>query len=293
MRHFVLMIFNLHDDAEVGCISKNCSDFWDYMMGMPSEVPAHGMDILILLVMANNRILDAGEDPSGANLIRYSETILKNWLEKNADKAGRADGAPAIPPRTVFVHGINLDESISSEEIVRFLVGFWRLPYAIALYVIHTLDVRLQQLTTSQVLPDEQIILKAFQTAVEMQREQGAAVGKKYLENTGGVLDTSLWTDPLLKPFKPADDGAAGAGAGLDEMDIHFDNFDFLDKQQKAAQAGASAGSWLQYMPDVKNLLGLPGHGAAETPPAEPDQLPSPRGNVPANVTQGQESWSV
>ena len=169
LRQFVLFLFNLNDDAEVGNISKNCSDFWDYMMGMPSEVPAHGMDILILLVMANNVLLDAGDEPSGANLIKGAETVLKNWLDKNGDKAGRTNGAPAIPPRTVFVHGINLEESISSEHIVRFLVGFWRLPYAIALYVIHTLDVRLQQLNSHQVLPDEQIILKAFQTAVEKQ----------------------------------------------------------------------------------------------------------------------------
>ena len=151
LRQFVLFLFNLNDDAEVGNISKNCSDFWDYMMGMPSEVPAHGMDILILLVMANNVLLDAGDEPSGANLIKGAETVLKNWLDKNGDKAGRTNGAPAIPPRTVFVHGINLEESISSEHIVRFLVGFWRLPYAIALYVIHTLDVRLQQLNSHQV----------------------------------------------------------------------------------------------------------------------------------------------
>merc|ERR1719326_2167983 len=204
-------------------------------MGMPSEGPAHGIDILILLVLANEKILSAGDDPSGTNLIARSEEILKKWLDKNGDKAGRCNSAPAIPPRTVFIHGINLDESISSEQIVRFLVGFWRLPYAIALYVIHTLDVRLQQLNTHQVLPDEQIILKAFQTAVEKQREQGAAVGKRYLESTGGVLDTTLWTDPLLKGFGPeADAGTAGAGAGLDEMDLHFENFDFLDRQQTA-----------------------------------------------------------
>jgi hypothetical protein len=234
------------------------------MMGMPSEVPAHGMDILILLVLANNRLLDNGEDPSGANLIARSETILKDWLDANGDKAGRCQGAPAIPPRTVFIHGINLDESISSEQIVRFLVGFWRLPYAIALYVIHTLDVRLQQLNTHQVLPDEQIILKAFQTAVEKQREQGADVGKRYLEVTGGVIDTTLWTDPLLKPFKPTEDGDAGAGAGLDEMDIHFDNFDFLDRQATLhvdAGAGDGGGAWYDF-------FGKFGMSTAEEAPA-------------------------
>ena len=91
MRFVIKIFFSLHDDNEVGNISKNCSDFWDYMMGMPSEVPAHGMDILILLVLANNKILAANEDPSGANLIAGAETILKNWLDKNADKAGRTN----------------------------------------------------------------------------------------------------------------------------------------------------------------------------------------------------------
>jgi hypothetical protein len=253
-----LFLFNLNYDAEVGNISKNCSDFWDYMMGMPSEVPAHGMDILILLVMANNVLLDAGDEPSGANLIKGAETVLKNWLDKNGDKAGRTNGAPAIPPRTVFVHGINLEESISSEHIVRFLVGFWRLPYAIALYVIHTLDVRLQQLNSHQVLPDEQIILKAFQTAVEKQREHGALVGKRYLESTGGVVDTAMWTDPLLKPFKPSADPGAGAGAGIDEIDLHFDNFDFLDSQANAGSAGDAQGSWLQYMSAMPSWMNWP-----------------------------------
>jgi hypothetical protein len=264
MRRFILVMFSLYDDSEVGLISKNCSDFWDYMMGMPSEVPSHGMDILILLVLANNRILQAGEDPSGANLIKEAEGLLKRWLEKNSDKAGRCVGAPAIPPRTVFVHGIDLSVSISSEQIVRFLVGFWRLPYSIALYVIHTLDVRLQQLQTHQVLPDEQIILKAFQTAVEQQIEQGAYVGKKYLESSGGVVDTAMWTDPLLKPFKPPAEGeGAGAGAGLDEIDLHFDNFDFLDSQAKAAQGGAASGSWLEYMTGMPGWLSLPGLGSS------------------------------
>jgi hypothetical protein len=258
LRQFILFLFNLNDDAEVGNISKNCSDFWDYMMGMPSEVPAHGMDILILLVMANNVLLDAGDEPSGANLIKGAETVLKNWLDKNGDKAGRTNGAPAIPPRTVFVHGINLEESISSEHIVRFLVGFWRLPYAIALYVIHTLDVRLQQLNSHQVLPDEQIILKAFQTAVEKQREHGALVGKRYLESTGGVVDTAMWTDPLLKPFKPSADPGAGAGAGIDEIDLHFDNFDFLDSQANAGSAGDAQGSWLQYMSAMPSWMNWP-----------------------------------
>jgi hypothetical protein len=268
MRQFILVLFSLHDDSEVGLISKNCSDFWDYMMGMPSEVPAHGMDILILLVLANNKILDAGDEPSGANLIARSETILKNWLDANGDKAGRCNSAPAIPPRTVFIHGINLEESISSEQIVRFLVGFWRLPYAIALHVIHTLDVRLSQLQTHQVLPDEQIILKAFQTAVEKQREQGAAVGKHYLEVTGGVLDTTLWTDPLLKPFAPEaklQQESAGDGAGADEIDIHFDNFDFLDKQAKGSVEGdAAAGSWLQYMPAWMGGASVPASGGGD-----------------------------
>jgi hypothetical protein len=263
MRRFILVMFSLYDDSEVGLISKNCSDFWDYMMGMPSEVPSHGMDILILLVLANNRILQAGEDPSGANLIKEAEGLLKRWLEKNSDKAGRCVGAPAIPPRTVFVHGIDLSVSISSEQIVRFLVGFWRLPYSIALYVIHTLDVRLQQLQTHQVLPDEQIILKAFQTAVEQQIEQGSAVGKKYLESSGGVVDTAMWTDPLLKPFKPPAEGdGPGAGAGLDEIDLHFDNFDFLDSQAKAAQ-GVSSGSWLEYMSGMPSWL--PGFGNTQS----------------------------
>merc|ERR1719353_661816 len=40
MRFVIKLFFSLHDDNEVGNISKNCSDFWDYMMGMPCEVPA-------------------------------------------------------------------------------------------------------------------------------------------------------------------------------------------------------------------------------------------------------------
>merc|ERR1719253_964779 len=271
LRQFILFLFNLNDDAEVGNISKNCSDFWDYMMGMPSEVPSQGMDILILLVMANSELLDAGDEPSGSNLISRAETILKNWLDKNGDKAGRTNSAPAIPPRTVFIHGINLEESISSEQIVRFLVGFWRLPYAIALYVIHTLDVRLQQLNSHQVLPDEQIILKAFQTAVEKQREHGALVGKRYLESTGGVLDTAMWTDPLLKPFKPSADEGAEAGAGIDEIDLHFDNFDFLDSQAKAVSAGDDQGSWFDYMSAMPSWMNWP-----------KDERPSPACNEAA-----------
>jgi hypothetical protein len=249
MRRVIVMLFFLSDDSEVSLISKNCLSFWDYMMGMPSEVPANGMDILILLVLANKRLLAAGDQPSGANLIAQVEKILKDWLDKNADKAGRCDSASAVPPRTVFIHGINVDESISSEEIVTFLVGFWRLPYAIALYVVHTLDVRLKQLETHQVLPDEQIVLKAFQAAVEKQRERGASVGLRYLESTGGAVDTSIWIEPLahsdqMLPASPFALRTMGQqdGGGIDGIDREGVSNSTIALQFDAVQCGSWAG---------------------------------------------------
>jgi hypothetical protein len=243
LRKVIMILFSLSDESEMSLISRNCLSFWEYMMGMPSEVPVHGMDILIVLVLANRYILEAGDETSGANLIAQAEKILKDWLDKNTDKAGRCESADAIPPRTVFIHGINLDESVSSEEVVRFLVTFWRLSYDIALYVVHTLDVRFKQLNTHQVLPDEQIVLKAFQTAVEKQRERGAHVGMRYLESTGGAKDTSIWIQPLLNPHIPSGfsigQSPAISPAGLlDEIDLQFD-------PGRAQPDGADGGSVL------------------------------------------------
>jgi hypothetical protein len=235
MLGFVRSIFSLGDDAEMSGISKGCADFWDYMMGMPSEVPSHGLDILLVLVLANKRILAEGIEPSGTNLIYHVERLLAEWMEKNADDAGRCRAEPAIPPRTVFVHGIDRAWSIASEDIIIFLVGFWRLPYAVALHAVHTIDVRFNQVVTHQVLPDEQVVLGAFQTAVNKQRIRVAEMGDALLAATGGIDTTSVWTDPLIQDWigdrtpkasdnRSHDDALAaveldlvGCGAGADE----------------------------------------------------------------------------
>jgi hypothetical protein len=121
------------------------------------------------------------------------------------------------------------------------------------------LDVRLQQLQTHQVLPDEQIILKAFQTAVEQQIEQGAYVGKKYLESSGGVVDTAMWTDPLLKPFKPPAEGSPEGlreGGGFDGIDRTgvTSSFEEIDLQFDAVQVSSEECGVL--MPEI--LSGIP-----------------------------------
>jgi hypothetical protein len=200
MLGFVKSMMSLGDDAEVGNIVKQIGDFYGYIMGeMKAEIPSGSLDILIMLTLASERLAQQGEEPTGHLLIEECDKILQEYVQKHGDEMGRVSGKPALPPRQVFVHGIDMSVSVSSEMIVKFLVGFWRLPHCISLYVIHVLDVRLGQLQMQLVPPDEQRVLGAFQTALDNQRSTQQRLEGANIKNSGGwgrSVDT-VYVDPL------------------------------------------------------------------------------------------------
>jgi hypothetical protein len=169
------------------------------MEEMKAEVPSSALDMLIILTLADQRLADAKREPTGTNLVVEAELILEEYMKSKADPHGRIAAGGAMPPRQVFVHGIDKNVSVSSEQIVKFLVGFWRLPHCISLYVVHVLDVRLQQLLMSMVPPDKQVLLGSFNLALDNQRRHAANLSASNIRASGGVGNsaTHLYLEPL------------------------------------------------------------------------------------------------